>query len=257
MPVSERKIAIVGSAATTRSQSPFGDPSWEIWCCGGDTSRSTPRFDRWYETHSLEILLDETDADFMPYQPKHVELMIEHGDKTWLMQPSARAPLASRLPWQEILDWCDASMFLTSTPAWMIAHAMFEGFKESQPARTLDHMTIGLWGVEMCSDGEYAYQKPGVMHFMNMASLFGAHVVAPEGTSLASKPLPYPLNVESPQTMNARTRQGMWKRALGTIDSQLAQIKAQEMAALQQKWHTQGRIDELQHGIMNWTETQR
>jgi hypothetical protein len=256
MPVSERKIAIVGSAATTRSQAPFNDPSWEIWCCGGDTSKVTPRFDRWYETHSLDILLDEKDADYAPYQPAHVQQMVEHGPKTFLMQPSPRAPFATPIPWEAIVDTFDGSVFLTSTPAMMIAHAMFEGFKEAHAAgagRILSHLTIGLFGVEMCSDGEYAYQKAGVLHFMNALAMFDGKAMVPAGTSLEDRPLPYPLNVESPQNMNGRTRMGMFNKALAQIDQHVANLDAQKMAALQQKWHTQGRIDELKHSIMNWS----
>jgi hypothetical protein len=46
------KIALIGTAPSSRMLAPFGDPTWKIWACSpGNQGDLLPRIDAWFEIH--------------------------------------------------------------------------------------------------------------------------------------------------------------------------------------------------------------
>ena len=46
------KVAIVGTAPSSRLLAPFNDPSWQIWVCSPGNMNTVPRVDVWFEIHN-------------------------------------------------------------------------------------------------------------------------------------------------------------------------------------------------------------
>src|SRR3954468_23311721 len=47
-PVAPKKVAILGTAPSSRMLAPFNDPEWQIWSCSPGNMGCIPRFDRWF-----------------------------------------------------------------------------------------------------------------------------------------------------------------------------------------------------------------
>src|SRR5882672_892663 len=45
------KVALIGTAPSSRMLSPFNDPSWKIWACSPGNMGIMPRVDAWFEIH--------------------------------------------------------------------------------------------------------------------------------------------------------------------------------------------------------------
>src|SRR5262245_29911805 len=60
------KIAIVGTAPSSRGLAPFNDPSWQIWVCSPGNMNAVPRVDAWFEIHS-NLLWPECRSYGEPY----------------------------------------------------------------------------------------------------------------------------------------------------------------------------------------------
>lgn len=168
------KIAIVG-AAYSFAEAPFDDPRWQIWACGDKFCMGLPRVDRFFEIHA---------AEGIPVQGKRYERFIAETDaEVWVMDPKVRAD-AIMYPRQRIID-LHGTEFLSSSVAWMMALAIDEGAAE-----------IGLWGVDMATDSEYAEQRAGCKYFEKQARGRGISVTYPAGCPLAVDLPPYPENAE-------------------------------------------------------------
>src|SRR5580698_10373126 len=46
------KVAMIGTAPSSRMLAPFNDPSWKIWACSPGNMNTLPRVDVWFELHS-------------------------------------------------------------------------------------------------------------------------------------------------------------------------------------------------------------
>jgi len=176
---SKRKVAVLGTATTSLDQAPVNDPSWEIWGCSPwMQGRLNPRsddaggFDRFFEIHAPAQFYPDEKANFIPWLAgcgKPVYVMHDLGLPNQVFYPRA-----------EILAQ-HGSAFLTSSIAWMLALAIDE-----RPAE------IGIWGVDMANDTEYAEQKAGCLHFIALARLLGINIRIPANSELNRVPLPYP-----------------------------------------------------------------
>src|SRR5215831_4146159 len=46
------KVALIGTAPSSRMLAPYNDPSWKIWGCSPGNMKILPRADVWFEVHS-------------------------------------------------------------------------------------------------------------------------------------------------------------------------------------------------------------
>ena len=145
------KVALVGTAPSSRMLAPFGDPSWKIWGCSPGNMNALPRYDAWFEIHANLMW-----PEHASYGPAYIEWL-----KTLVvpvyMQDQSQVPNATPFPWRELTAEFGEDFF-TSSFAWMMAFAMQQGAAE-----------IALYGIDMASRDEYILQRPGFFFFRHEA----------------------------------------------------------------------------------------
>ena len=160
-----RKLAIVGTHPETRSNAPFGDPEYDIWCFNeAPQAEWCKRWTACFQMHKPEVYtspLNMVRGDHWDW------LQQDHGhDKTiWMQEKDARVPCSSRYPLDEMLTQLpaftplgDGQPFITSSVAMAIALALYLGYE-----------CIDIHGVDLSSNTEYSYQNPGWMYWAGVA----------------------------------------------------------------------------------------
>lgn len=145
-----RRIAIVGTAPSSADEAPYDDKSWEIWSLGANQTK-IKRFTRWFELHTFHAL-ECADA----LQPQRVEFFKKIGKDLTIGHENELLPDATMYPKDEIV--AKFGNYFTSSIAWMIALAIHEGAEE-----------IGLWGIDMVGECEYAYQRACCEYLLGIA----------------------------------------------------------------------------------------
>lgn len=153
------KIALLGSAPSSRMLAPFDDESWEIWCCS-PPNYNLPRVDAWFELHNLDRKFGV--AQNQPY----LQTIMQH-PRVYVVRKDARLPNAIEFPWRELVSEFGEDFF-SSSLSWMMAAAIM-----NRPDK------IGLWGVDMSATEEYSQQRPGLKFFIREARQRGIRVFAP------------------------------------------------------------------------------
>jgi hypothetical protein len=164
------KVAIIGTAPSSRDLAPFNDPTWTIWACSPGNQGILPRVDAWFEVHT-NLLWPECISYGKPY----VEWLKQQKFPIY-MQDQSLVPNAISLPIQELVQEF-GKYFFTSSFAYMVAMAIKAGAKE-----------IALFGVDMASKDEYILQRPGGHYFMQKAAERGIKVSVPFESDLAQAP---------------------------------------------------------------------
>jgi len=173
------KIAILGTAPSSRDKAPYNDPSWTIWSCSPG-NQNVQRFDAWFEVHN-NLLLPENIA----YGGSYIEWLKTHKTPVY-MQDNSLVPNAIPLPKDELVGMF-GKYFFTSSFAWMMAMAIKMGASD-----------IALFGVDMASKNEYILQRPGGHFFMQMAASRGIRVSVPFESDLAQHPPLYGYEQNTP-----------------------------------------------------------
>lgn len=185
------KIAIIGTAPSSRMMAPYNDPSWTIWVCSPGNMNIIPRCDAWFEIHA-NLLWPECASYGSPY----VEWLKKQTFPVY-MQDQALVPNALTFPKEELVKEF-GRYFFTSSFAWMMAFAIKQGAKE-----------IALFGVDMASKDEYILQRPGGHFFMQVAVSRGIKVSLPTESDLAQPPALYGYAEKTPflRKMHVRTKE--------------------------------------------------
>ena len=159
-----KKIVLLGTAPSSMSLAPFGNPEWEIWACSPGTFGLAVyhgvQFDRFFELHRWEPgqpWFSKDYVDFLINFPREV-IMGSHVPAV----PNCKVLEAARLV--ETFG----PYFFTSSLAWMCAMAI-----EEQPE------TIAFYGVDMASNSEYLDQRLGCQYFAQEAARRGIEVGVP------------------------------------------------------------------------------
>lgn len=159
------KIALVGTGSNWDKV----PPGWDIWCVPGLWGKVNPA--RVYEVHSGQTLakigMSKEKLDWMKAQKMHIH-------------PS----LQTTFPDGVVIDY-EAHLkkygkYFTSSISWMLAEAIEEKPEE-----------IGIFGVSMSSEGEYAHQKPACSYLIGWARASGIKVTIPESSELLAAPWIY------------------------------------------------------------------
>lgn len=150
------KIAIVGTASTSVGEAPWKDESWQIWSLGRN-SAACPRFDKWFEVHTKDVLIA---ANALEHR---MEFLKAAGDKLVLGHPWEELPNAQLYPWVQVVE--TFGRYLTSSLAEMVALAILHNPQE-----------IGLWGVDMVCPEEYQHQRAACEYLLGIATGKGIKV---------------------------------------------------------------------------------
>jgi len=164
------KVYLVGYAQSTRHLLPQDDPDAEYWTMNELYKHfQIKRVDRHFQLHpyfNFSRLANQND-------PQHWEwLQQEHDFPIYMHQAYKEVPASIKYPLEEVISFIGRRYF-RSTASYMLALAMYEGFKH-----------IGLYGVDMRSDTEYWYQKANMEHLLGKAEGLGIHIEIPEQSSL-------------------------------------------------------------------------
>lgn len=220
----KRRVAIVGTAPSCRD-APYDLPDWEIWACSARNAH-IPRFDRFYEIHGDRETADRRDR-------AHVQRLAEAPGKVWQFErwPELgetnlidRAAIEARWP----------TYFLSSSIAWMIAHALIEGVDE-----------LGVWGVDMAHETEYAEQKPGCMYFLHEARRAGIVVHLPLESPLSIERPPYPDYHYMPLRYYIEKQLASDEQKAAEIDQHVARL-------MEQRRVLAGAIERQRQILQNW-----
>lgn len=161
----QRKIAIVGTSPSSCMDAPYSDETWEIWALGRNYQLNQ-RYTLWFELHDFWLLKE------LQMIKEQFDFIKSCGDKLIINAPHPEYPKAQIYPKDEILAKYPRRYF-TSSIAWMMALAM-----EQNPAE------IGLWGIDLCVNEEYNYQKGCVEYLVGIAEGRGIKVTIPHVSSI-------------------------------------------------------------------------
>ncbi len=168
-----KKVAICGFAESYKT-APFDDKSIEIWGLN-ELWKYLPRWNRWFELHDAETL-GVTKRDLSEgEQKRHLEwLKTPTNGRPIYMQPTfcdGRFPGAVPLPLEALI--AKFGRYFTSSIGYMVALAILE-----------DYDWIGLYGIDLASDVEYAQQRPNAEYLIGIARGMGKTVVVAEGSAI-------------------------------------------------------------------------
>lgn len=185
------KVAIVGFASSSRDMAPYGDESFDIWSLN-HAYNHVPRWDAWFEVHPRAHFQKDLMRDGLAQDgSRHVNWLAKEpagGRPIYCQEHYNDIPASVRWPRQELNEWLlrnggqslDAlpqgyhcADYYTSTPAQMIALALY-----------LDYKEIGLFGVDMLQAEEYFYQRSGCEYFVGFARGRGVKVYVPPTSAL-------------------------------------------------------------------------
>lgn len=168
-----KKIAIVCGAPSSEFLAPFDDPEWEIWVLGNRLHR----FEGRRVTRVFEIHDDLSEhGDVLAYKNKILEASEKY---TIVVGEKFFSDVEQRNFNWIIFDYeCSiklfGSLYLTSSPAYMMSQAISEGATH-----------IGIYGVDLSVDNhEYFWQRPCMEAWIAFAKGRGIQIEIPKVSPL-------------------------------------------------------------------------
>jgi hypothetical protein len=144
-----RKIALVGTAPSSSNSAPYDDESWEIWTLGANVEKGR-RITKLFELHTQHVLESAGSWNgLFPY-------LKEKGADVILGHSNSLLPDATPFPKDELIG--KFGSYFTSSIAWMIGYAILQ-----KPD------CIGLWGIDMMGEEEYARQRNCCEYLLGIA----------------------------------------------------------------------------------------
>lgn len=213
------KVAIVGTAPSSRMLAPFADMTWDIWVCSPGNMNTLPRVDAWFEIHK-NLHWPEYEGYGKPY----IEWLSKQPFPVY-MQDQYYFPHALTFPMDEMVKEFGGDFF-SSSFAWMMAFAITKGYKE-----------ISLYGVDMASREEYILQRPAFPFFRREAERRGIIVSAPNESDIMQSPGLYGYSEVTPMGRKLHAREYELKQRVaqieqGELPKVLAKVKELENNAL-------------------------
>ncbi len=202
----KKKIAIIGTAPQWQL-APFDDPEWEIWGIFGVVGCGK-RLTRVYELHDRAIIEEQSAKDPKKDYFAHVAAL---GENFITKDEFPQAPQAKRFEFASKRK--KYGEFFTSSAAWLIAEAIDEGAT-----------TIGMWGINMAADTEYAHQKPACTYLLGYARGLGIEIVLPSTSELLTASHQYGLE-KAPQIISLFAQKRL------ELEQQLAAHKSNHQAS--------------------------
>lgn len=217
-----KKIAIIGTAPASRAVAPFSDMSWDIWACSAGNQNMLSRVTCWFELHAMvEMRAQENVGWSAPY----FQWLKAQGFPTYMQEPNDEVPRSIIFPHKKLIEHFGTRNWFTSTPAWMMAFAIYQMTAGDE---------LGIFGVDMAAPQEYyTMQKGGLIYWIERAQALGIKVTVPMESCLGMPTPLYGYNEASRfgRRMNVMTRL--------TADS-VAQLQQQHTNIAQQIAFHQG-----------------
>lgn len=201
------KVAIIGTAPSSRDFAPFNDPEWTIWACSPGNMNILPRVDAWFEVHS-NLMWPEHQSYGAPY----LEWLKQQKFPIY-MQDQRFVPNATPLPINDLVKEF-GKYFFTSSFAYMMAMAIMHGATD-----------IALFGVDMASRGEYIMQRAGGQFFIQEAAKRGIRVHLPHESDLAQHPGLYGYVDSTPFGRKMYVREQELKGRIAQMEQEMAKLQ--------------------------------
>jgi len=166
-----KRCCIVGTFNTWK-QTPWSDPTLEIWSLNDAYVLGLPRADRWFEIHPLDRMWfrDKAQKVINPKEIPEGFYVRPKGHLEWLKGQAKTIPVilqnappadwpanARRFPIEDVEAKFGAD-YWASGPAYMLALAMMEGYTE-----------IWITGIHLATAHEYREQRPQLEHLLGRA----------------------------------------------------------------------------------------
>ena len=220
----EKRIAIIGTAPTWRN-TPWDDPTLEIWALNDMGVLNLPRADRWFDLHPLDkmyfrkkdkpVYAGDVPAGFFVRPHDHLEWLKKQTIPVYLQEAHPEMPSSKRFPKEEIE--AKFGKHFASSPAWMIGLALLEGVTE-----------LHIYGIHLATEWEYIKQKPNMTFLLGIAAGLGVKVVLPKGCPLLAESHQYAFE-EDPDTPKVAL-----KRKAQRIQEEIGLVKK---LAQKRKWY--------------------
>jgi len=165
------KIAIVGTAPSSRMAAPFDDSEWQIWGCSPGIAENfttfcdLPRLDAWFELHRWDepTLAEKLNADGIEAYQVWMKAITAKGVKVVTQEPIDGG---TQYPIDDITN--QFGSYFTNTISYMLAYAIKEGATD-----------IFIAGVDMAAIDEYGSQRPSCEYHIGLARGMGINVTIP------------------------------------------------------------------------------
>lgn len=240
------KIAIVGTAPTSKMLAPFADQSWDIWACSAGNVNQLPRINVWFELHAVAQMMSAEDRAMAEPFYAWLRQKQEEGAFEVVMLEAGSAlggknntfvPKAIPYPLEQMIAEFGTSNWFTSSVAYMMALAIARGATE-----------IGLFGVDMAADQEhYEGQRAGCTYWKEVAEKRGIVVHIPMESSLAVATPLYGYWEGTPFGRRINAVQTQVKGTLGGLDQQIRGLEIQRA-------YFQGADEQLRYFKRTWTD---
>ena len=178
-----KRVAIVGFCNDSREMTPYEDKDLQIW----GLNRGyifMHRADRWFDMHGPHIYLH---PDRRPWN--HLGWLKQFPGPVYMHRADPDIPNSVTYPLERVAQEIASNVYridkkgkqssavdepyLTSSISEEIALAITEGYEE-----------IHLYGIDLNTESEYAWQKPGVEYMLGFAAGRGIKVVLPDNCPL-------------------------------------------------------------------------
>jgi len=247
-PEGYNKIAVLGTAASSLELAPFNDQSFAIWACspGAYPVCAKNRSDVWFEPHRwLPTAPGKLGAAGTKpwFSPEFHAFLKAHKGPVFMTEKHEDIPTSVPIPYAELRAKY-GPYFWTSTLAYMIAMAIDDLMPRAQAG---EQVAIGLWGVDMAANEEWAYQRPGCQHFIGLAMSVGINVILPEETDLMRPPTMYGIGEHHPRHIRLLARRA-------EIEAHRIQLVQQQDATVRSLMTVTGQLSEIDYVLSSWTD---
>lgn len=237
------KVALVGTAPSSRLLAPFADPSWKIWACSPGNMNGLPRYDAWFEIHG-NLLWPENKHYGEPYVEWLKKLTVPiYMHEKWPTPEGGYVNLKDIVPNAIVYPKDDmvkkfGGDFFTSSFAWMMALAIDMGASE-----------IALYGIDMASRDEYILQRPGFYFFRYIAQSRGIKISAPNESDIMMSPGLYGYSDVTPfaRKLHARRKE---------IRDRIAQMENEKARLMENSVYLKGADEDIDYVLSIWSGVQ-
>lgn len=211
------KIALVGTAPSSRVLTPCDDPTWHIWACSPGNMNMLKRIDAWFEVHGTIL----AEPEEQHYAPQYVAWMNSLTIPLFMQDQRVCAKAISIPKDALIADF--GPYFFTSSFSWMMAMAIKE--IERLPMELRAQSEIRLFGIDMASREEYIIQRPGAYYFFIEAAKRGITISAPDESDILQPPPLYGYSEVTPYGVKLRRRKLEIQARIAPMEQQLRQLQ--------------------------------
>jgi len=186
IPRARNKVVICGFAPSSCEdvRHYYGNGAYEIWGLNQlymQMPHIADHATRWFQIHHRSSYDANANRDIS----HHDWMKNQRNFPIYMQKREPDIPLSLEFPKDEIM--AHFGNYFTNSISWMIAVAIYEGFEE-----------IVLLGVDMSTDGEYAYERPSVEFFCGWARGRDIKLIIPEKSDIMKTLWVYPFDDTAP-----------------------------------------------------------